>query len=47
MQFFPNMQNYNDIFSTLAISCYGHDNSPRIKGLLGIIYAEMNNVQKR
>lgn len=33
-------------FSTLAISCYGHNNSPRIKGLLGIIYAEMNNAQK-
>lgn len=47
MQFFPNLQNYKDSFSTLAISFYGHNNSPRIKGLLGIIYAEMNNAQKQ
>lgn len=46
MQFFPSLQKYNDSFSTLAFSCYGHNSSPRIKGLLVIIYAEMNNAQK-
>lgn len=45
LQFFPNFQNYKGSFSTF--SYYGHKNSPRIKGLLGIIYAEMNNAQKK